>query len=46
MGEGQPYRRFDDIWFGVIAKRICDHLGWSIAVGDPHVHHGRCPTPS
>ena len=28
MGEGQPYDRFDNIWGGVIAKRVCDHLGW------------------
>ena len=39
MGEGYMYRRFDDIWFGIIAKKICDHLGWSISVGEPHIHH-------
>ncbi len=41
MGEGQPYRRFDDIWAGVIAKKICDHLGWHISVGEPFVEHRR-----
>jgi reversibly glycosylated polypeptide/UDP-arabinopyranose mutase len=41
MGEGQPYRRFDDIWFGLVAKRICDHLGWHITVGTPWVRHIR-----
>lgn len=41
MGEGRPYRRFDDIWFGIIAKKICDHLGWHISVGEPHIHHSK-----
>jgi reversibly glycosylated polypeptide/UDP-arabinopyranose mutase len=41
MGEGQPYGRFDDIWFGVILKKICDHLGYKISVGRPFVEHKR-----
>lgn len=41
QGEGYPYRRFDDIWCGVILKKICDHLGWQIAVGPPHINHTR-----
>ena len=45
QGEGWPYRRFDDVWMGVIAKRICDFLGWSIAVGAPHIHHSRASDP-
>jgi reversibly glycosylated polypeptide/UDP-arabinopyranose mutase len=45
MGEGQPFSRFDDIWAGVIAKRICDHLGWSISVGEPFVEHRRASDP-
>jgi reversibly glycosylated polypeptide/UDP-arabinopyranose mutase len=45
MGEGQPYRRFDDIWFGLIAKRICDHLGWHVTVGTPWVRHIRVSDP-
>jgi reversibly glycosylated polypeptide / UDP-arabinopyranose mutase len=44
-GDGWPYRRFDDIWAGVIAKKICDHLGWSISVGEPHVRHERASDP-
>ena len=39
MGEKVGYRRFDDIWFGVIAKKICDHLDLSIACGEPFIHH-------
>jgi reversibly glycosylated polypeptide/UDP-arabinopyranose mutase len=39
QGQGWPYRRFDDIWFGVIAKKVCDHLGWLISIGRPWVRH-------
>ena len=39
MGEGQPYSRFDDIWCGIIAKKICDHLGWLVTVGKPYLYH-------
>lgn len=45
MGEGQPYRRFDDIWFGIIAQRICAHLGWSITCGTPYVRHAKLSDP-
>lgn len=45
MGEGQPFRRFDDIWAGVIAKRVMDHLGWSLSVGGPFVEHKRASDP-
>lgn len=45
QGQGQPYARFDDLWFGVIAKRICDHLGWSITIGEPFVRHDRASDP-
>lgn len=45
MGENQPYRRFDDIWMGIIAKKCCDHLGWQISVGLPRVHHSRASDP-
>ncbi len=41
MGDGQPYRRFDDIWCGVIFKRILDHLGLYVSVGDPAIEHRR-----
>ena len=45
MGEGQPYRRFDDIWCGIIAKKCMDHLGWKMSVGEPFVHHQRASDP-
>lgn len=41
MGEGQPYRRFDDIWFGATAKHVLDHLGWHLSIGGPVVEHIR-----
>jgi reversibly glycosylated polypeptide/UDP-arabinopyranose mutase len=41
MGEGSPYRRFDDIWAGIIFKRIIDHLGFALSVGEPFVAHQR-----
>jgi reversibly glycosylated polypeptide/UDP-arabinopyranose mutase len=41
MGEGYPYRRFDDIWMGVICKKICDHLGLMITCGRPNVYHSK-----
>lgn len=45
MGEGQPYRRFDDIWCGIIAKKICDHLGWLISCGEPYIIHDKASDP-
>ena len=45
MGEGQPYRRFDDIWCGVILKRVCDHLHESISYGPPYIRHQRLSDP-
>jgi len=45
MGEGQPYRRFDDIWFGIIFKKICDHLEYPISVGHPFVEHRKASHP-
>ncbi|HVE92184.1 MAG TPA: hypothetical protein VNE62_07790 [Actinomycetota bacterium] len=41
MGQSWPFDRFGDIWCGVIAKRICDHLGWAVRSGRPFVHHAR-----
>lgn len=39
MGQDQPYSRFDDIWFGIIFKKIIDHLGLNVSVGEPFVNH-------
>tara|TARA_Y100000034_G_C6903213_1_gene418341 strand:+ start:1015 stop:1989 length:975 start_codon:yes stop_codon:yes gene_type:complete len=45
MGEGSPYRRFDDIWFGIIFKKVADFLGYNVAVGVPAVQHLRASDP-
>jgi reversibly glycosylated polypeptide/UDP-arabinopyranose mutase len=39
--DGTPwgYDRFDDIWAGIFAKKICDHLGLSVVNGSPFVEH-------
>lgn len=39
MGDGQPFRRFDDIWCGIIAKKVMDHLNLLVSVGRPMVYH-------
>lgn len=39
MGVNSPFRRFDDIWFGIICKKICDHLGLMITCGEPYINH-------
>jgi reversibly glycosylated polypeptide/UDP-arabinopyranose mutase len=33
------FDRFDDIWSGLLLKRIADHLGYYITSGMPFVHH-------
>jgi reversibly glycosylated polypeptide/UDP-arabinopyranose mutase len=41
MGQGSPFGRFDDIWFGVICKKICDHLNYFITCGKPYIYHSK-----
>lgn len=45
QGKGWPYRRFDDIFCGIIAKTLMDRLGWSMSVGEPFVEHRRASDP-
>lgn len=45
MGHGSPYDRFDDIWAGVILKRVCDAAGLHISNGPPFVFHSRASDP-
>ncbi len=45
MGQDQPYSRFDDIWAGIIAKKVMDHLGWQMSVGEPFVEHRKASDP-
>lgn len=41
MGLDWPFDRFGDIWCGVFAKKICDHLGYAVSSGEPRVDHQR-----
>lgn len=41
MGRNYEYDRFGDIWCGVFAKRIIDHLGLAVKTGEPAIHHDR-----
>ena len=41
MGKGLPYWRFEDIWMGVVVKKIADHLGFAVHSGLPLVDHPR-----
>jgi reversibly glycosylated polypeptide / UDP-arabinopyranose mutase len=45
MGQGSPYRRFDDIWCGILAKKCLDALGWSLVNGGPRIKHIRASDP-
>ncbi|HTR88684.1 MAG TPA: hypothetical protein VMG62_01075, partial [Solirubrobacteraceae bacterium] len=41
MGPDYPFDRFGDIWGGVLAKRVADHLGLAVNSGSPAVLHER-----
>jgi len=41
QGRDFLYDRFGDIWAGLFAKRICDHLGMGVLSGLPHIYHNR-----
>jgi reversibly glycosylated polypeptide / UDP-arabinopyranose mutase len=45
--DGTPwgFDRFDDIWGGVMMKKVADHLGWAVTSGSPSVHHSRASDP-
>jgi hypothetical protein len=45
MGAGVPFRRFDDIWCGIIAQKCLHHLGLAAAVGKPIVSHSKASDP-
>ncbi|MCR4313002.1 MAG: hypothetical protein NUV58_02040 [Candidatus Roizmanbacteria bacterium] len=38
-GNRWGYDRFDDIWAGIFAKKIIDHLGYAVVNGSPFVEH-------
>lgn len=39
------FDRFGDIWCGIVMKKICDHLRWSVSTGTPYIHHDRASSP-
>ncbi len=39
IGNHWGYDRFDDIWAGIFAKKIIDHLGYAVINGSPFVKH-------
>lgn len=39
------FDRFDDIWSGLLLKRIADHLGLYVTSGVPFVHHAKASNP-
>jgi len=41
MGPEYPFDRFGDIWGGVLAKRVADHLGLAVNSGSPGIRHER-----
>jgi hypothetical protein len=41
MGKGYPFWRFEDVWMGVVLKKVCDHLGLAVRSGMPLVKHTR-----
>ena len=36
-----PYDRYGDIWCGIFAKKICDHLNVCVKSGEPSIWHDR-----
>ncbi len=45
-GNSWPYNRYEDIWAGIISKKIIDHLGLAVCNGSPFVHHKKASLPS
>jgi len=43
--ETAGFDRFDDIWSGLLLKRIADHLGLYITNGVPFIHHKKASNP-
>lgn len=39
------FDRFDDIWAGIFAKKIMDHLGFGVVNGAPMVEHRKASDP-
>lgn len=44
-GTQWPYDRFEDIWAGILSKKIIDHLGLGVINGSPFVNHKKRSKP-
>lgn len=44
-GNKWGYDRFDDIWAGILSKKVMDHLGLSVVNGAPFVEHRKASDP-
>lgn len=45
FGEKWGFDRFDDIWAGIFAKKVMDHLGLGVVNGAPMVEHRKASDP-
>jgi hypothetical protein len=39
FGPDWGFDQYDDIWAGVLSKKVCDHLGYAVRSGYPSVEH-------
>ena len=44
-GEHWGYNRYDDIWAGILSKKIMDHLNMGVVNGSPIVEHKKASLP-
>lgn len=44
-GTASGVYRYDDVWAGMFSKKIADHLGFAMTMGDPTVVHRRKSDP-
>lgn len=44
-GNKWPFDRFDDIWAGIFAKKVIDHLEYGVVNGIPFVNHKKASDP-
>lgn len=40
------YDRYDDIWAGILSKKVMDHLAWGVIDGSPYVEHRKASKPT
>lgn len=41
MGDDWGFHRFADIWAGIFSKKVLDHVGLAVHIGEPYVLHSR-----